>query len=164
MKNSLASLPSISISTDLANLFNPSTGIYVNATNDGREWERPASVELINPDGTPGFSVNAGLRIRGGYSRNDFNPKHAFRFYFRGEYGDGKLRLRDVRRRGRRRVRRARPPHRAELLLVAAAAIRQNTFLREVFGRDLQARPGRPVHAQPVLPPVRRRRSISACS
>ena len=38
-----------------------------------------------------GFEVNVGLRIRGGYSRNDFNPKHAFRFYFRSEYGDSKL-------------------------------------------------------------------------
>ena len=63
----------------------------MNAGNRGNSWERPATVELINPDGTPGFEVNAGLRIRGGYSRNDFNPKHAFRFFFRGDYGDAKL-------------------------------------------------------------------------
>ena len=55
-------------------------------------WERPASVELIDPNGAEdGFMVNAGLRIRGGYSRNDFNPKHGFRLYFRGEYGAGHL-------------------------------------------------------------------------
>jgi hypothetical protein len=92
IKNSLTSLPSISITTDLANLFNSSTGVYVNALNRGRPWERPASVELIDPSGAEeGFTVNAGLRIRGGYSRNDFNPKHAFRLYFRGEYGAGHL-------------------------------------------------------------------------
>jgi hypothetical protein len=92
VKNSLTSLPSISITTDLANLFNSSTGIYVNALNRGRPWERPASVELIDPSGAEDdFRVNAGLRIRGGYSRNDFNPKHAFRLYFRGEYGAGHL-------------------------------------------------------------------------
>lgn len=92
VKDSLLSLPTISITTDLANLFHPSTGIYVNATNRGKPWERPASVELIDPLGIEeGFMVNAGLRIRGGYSRNDFNPKHAFRLYFRGEYGAGHL-------------------------------------------------------------------------
>ena len=35
--------------------------------------------------------MNAGLRIRGGYARNDFNPKRAFRLYFRGDYGDSRL-------------------------------------------------------------------------
>ncbi len=35
----------------------------------GQTWERPVSVELIHPDGTDGFQIDAGLRIRGGYSR-----------------------------------------------------------------------------------------------
>ena len=91
VKAALLAIPTLSITTDLANLFDPSTGIYANAYNDGRDWERPASVELLNPDGTPGFQVNAGLRIRGGYSRSGDNPKHAFRLFFRGEYGDSTL-------------------------------------------------------------------------
>ena len=91
VKDALLALPSISITTDLANLFDATTGIYSNAYNDGRDWERPASIELLNPDGTPGFQVNAGLRIRGGYSRSTDNPKHAFRFFFRSEYGDSSL-------------------------------------------------------------------------
>jgi CotH kinase protein len=137
VKDSLQSLSTISITTDLANLFDPSTGIYVNATLDGRDWERPASVELINPDGTPGFTANAGLRIRGGYSRGDFNPKHAFRFYFRNEYGDGRLHyplfgdegtdefdVIDLRT--------------AQNYAWSTEGNAQNTFLREVFGRDLQ--------------------------
>ncbi|MEP0841744.1 MAG: lamin tail domain-containing protein, partial [Phycisphaerae bacterium] len=37
------------------------------------------------------FQINAGLRIRGGYSRSGDNPKHAFRLFFRWEYGEGKL-------------------------------------------------------------------------
>jgi hypothetical protein len=78
--------------TDLNNLFNASTGIYVNAYGDGVEWERPASFELINPDGTKGFQINGGLRIRGGYSRSGDNPKHAFRLFFRSEYGESRLR------------------------------------------------------------------------
>jgi len=50
--NALLSLPSLSITTDIENLFDPNTGIYVNALESGRAYERPASVELINPDGT----------------------------------------------------------------------------------------------------------------
>ena len=69
LKQALTSIPSISISTDLSNLFDPSTGIYANPFGEGDVWERPASVELINPDGSKGFQINAGLRIRGGYSR-----------------------------------------------------------------------------------------------
>ncbi|MHA3770583.1 lamin tail domain-containing protein [Verrucomicrobiota bacterium sgz303538] len=89
--NDLKTLPSVSIVTDLPNLFDPAKGIYVNPSGDTITWERPASVELINPDGTPGFQVNCGLRLRGGFSRSTDNPKHAFRLFFRSEYGPGKL-------------------------------------------------------------------------
>ncbi|MHC4088052.1 MAG: LamG-like jellyroll fold domain-containing protein, partial [Planctomycetota bacterium] len=92
MRNSLKAIPTISLMTNLANLFDPITGIYVNAREHGREWERPVSVELINPDGSEGFQIDAGLRIRGGFSRSGGNPKHAFRLFFRGDYGQTKLR------------------------------------------------------------------------
>jgi hypothetical protein len=91
VKNALLAIPSLNITTDLANLFDPAIGIYANAYNDGRDWERPASFELLNPDGTAGFQVNAGVRIRGGYSRSPDNPKHSFRLLFRGSYGDATL-------------------------------------------------------------------------
>lgn len=91
VKNALKAIPSLSITTDLANLFDPVTGIYANSWNDGRDWERPASLELLNTNANPGFQVNAGLRIRGGYSRSTDNPKHSFRLFFRGEYGDSTL-------------------------------------------------------------------------
>ncbi len=45
------SIPTISIATDLSNLFDLKTGIYMNAMQDGIQWERPASIELIYPDG-----------------------------------------------------------------------------------------------------------------
>jgi hypothetical protein len=89
--NDLKTIPTYAIVTDLPNLFDPATGIYANAGQDGAAWERPASVELIYPDGTEGFQINAGIRIRGGYSRSPNNPKHAFRLFFRTEYGAGKL-------------------------------------------------------------------------
>jgi hypothetical protein len=89
----LTQVPTISLVTDLSNLFNPSTGIYVNAGQDGEAWERPASIELINPDGSDGFQINAGLRIRGGYSRDGNNPKHAFRILFDEKYGEAELKF-----------------------------------------------------------------------
>ncbi len=91
MDDALLSIPSISLVTDLANLFSSQKGIYVNARAQGQQWERPVSVELIYPDGTEGFQIDAGLRIRGGYSRSGGNPKHAFRLFFRTEYGASKL-------------------------------------------------------------------------
>ncbi len=137
VKNSLSSLSAISITTDLANLFDPVTGIYVNALNRGISWERLVNVELIQPDGTVGFEVNAGLRIRGGYGRNDFNPKHAFRLYFRSDYGDGKLEFPVFGDEGT-----------DEFDVLDLRTERnyswssdgdlQNTFVREVFGRDTQ--------------------------
>ncbi|MEX2187248.1 MAG: lamin tail domain-containing protein [Pirellulales bacterium] len=101
----LKQIPTMSIVTDLVNLCDPGTngiGIYNHAGNRGRAWERPISLEMIVPDGytdpvdptadqADGFQVNAGLRIRGGFSRSATNPKHAFRLFFRSEYGDSKL-------------------------------------------------------------------------
>jgi len=91
MDDALLAIPSISLVTELDNLFSPQKGIYVNARAQGQGWERPVSVELLNPDGSEGFQINAGLRIRGGYSRQGSNPKHAFRLFFRAEYGQSKL-------------------------------------------------------------------------
>jgi hypothetical protein len=89
--NGLKSIPTYSIVTDSSNLFDSATGIYANAAQDGIDWERPASIELIYPSGANGFHINVGLRIRGGFSRSTGNPKHAFRFFFRTQYGAGKL-------------------------------------------------------------------------
>lgn len=94
IKEALLDIPSFSIVTELAHLFDAESGIFVNgeeAREDNRAFERPTSVELIQPDGSQGFHANAGIRMRGGFSRLDNNPKHAFRLFFRGEYGDTKL-------------------------------------------------------------------------
>ena len=91
MVDALTQIPSMSIVMDIDDLLGSSDGIYVNAHSHGKAWERPASLEMIHPDGSEGFAVNAGLRIRGGFSRSSNNPKHAFRLFFRDEYGDAKL-------------------------------------------------------------------------
>jgi len=92
IEQDLKTLPSYCVSIHLPDLFDPTRGIYANPGQDGRSWERPMSLELIHPDGKEGFQVEGGIRIRGGFSRSTSNPKHAFRFFFREEYGDAKLR------------------------------------------------------------------------
>ncbi|MES2572689.1 MAG: lamin tail domain-containing protein, partial [Verrucomicrobiota bacterium] len=91
IQNDLRTLPSLSIAMALDDLFDPADGIYSHSNEKGREWERPMSLELIDPAGTPGFQINGGIRIRGGASRDINNPKHSFRFLFRKEYGASAL-------------------------------------------------------------------------
>lgn len=81
---SLRAAPTLSILTDQANLTDPTIGIYVNPSESGSDWERPASVELI--DGDAGFQLNGGVRLKGGYSRRAGNPKHSLRLYFEPKY------------------------------------------------------------------------------
>jgi hypothetical protein len=87
IKSDLMAVPTFSIVMDLAQFVN----IYSNPGADGIANERAASVELIYPDDTEGFQINCGIRIRGGFSRSQDNPKHAFRLFFRQEYGASKL-------------------------------------------------------------------------
>ncbi|HAV62513.1 MAG TPA: hypothetical protein DCY13_09135, partial [Verrucomicrobiales bacterium] len=93
IQEDLKAVPVLSLVTDLNHLFDPVNGIYSNPGQDGIDWERPTSAELIYPDGTDGFQIDAGVRIRGGFSRSTSNPKHSFRLFFRKEYGAGKLKF-----------------------------------------------------------------------
>ena len=89
----LLSLPSMSIVMNVRDLFDTQTGIYSNPQSSGVAWERPCSVELINPDGTPGFQINCGVRMQGGAFRSPgMSPKHSFRLLFKGIYGSSRLR------------------------------------------------------------------------
>ena len=91
IKEALTAIPSISLVTDPDNLFDSSSGIYVNADQEGEAWERETSVELLNPDGSDGFQINGGMRIRGASSTSSSNPKHSFRLFFKSEYGTSRL-------------------------------------------------------------------------
>ena len=91
IRDDLKTIPSFSIVMKLDDMFGPTAGIYSHPDQDGRAWERPASLELINPDGTKGFQSEIGLRIRGGFSRSTNNPKHGLRVFYRAEYGDAEL-------------------------------------------------------------------------
>lgn len=141
----LMALPSISIVTDNGSLFDPDTGIFVNTWGRGHDWERGASVELFYPDQQPGFHVNAGLRIRGGSSRDGRNAKHSFRLFFRGEYGDAKLHYPLFGNEG------ADSFDKIDLRTAQNYSWNAdgeenhlNTFVRDVFSRDLQRAIGQP--------------------
>lgn len=73
-------LPVVSLVTDPPNLWDDEIGIYTfgsdyerippyHGANFQEDWERPVHMEEWEPDGTPGFSVDAGIAIHGGHSR-----------------------------------------------------------------------------------------------
>jgi len=168
--DALKAVATISLVTDPNKLFDPATGIYVNAHGQGRAWERPCSVELVypsNPEGPGfpdlvrirdpngawrrdlpgdmrgGFQIDAGVRIRGGFSRSGDNPKHALRLFFRSAYGDAGLRYplfgtegADVFDHIDLRC--------SQNYSWAFQGDEKNTMVREVFSRDLQGEMGHP--------------------
>jgi hypothetical protein len=98
----LTSLPTLSIVTDIGNLFsgNPDPltgGIYIYTGNSaagstGKDWERQVSAEYFDPSGSRQFQVNCGLRLHGGNSRvPDNSQKHSLRLVFRSEFGPTRL-------------------------------------------------------------------------
>lgn len=92
IQDDLKSLPALVIATDRVGVFGEYTGIYANPLQTGMDWERPVSVELINPDGSTAFQSDAGVRIHGSYSRRpDVTAKHSLRLHFRDDYGTSEL-------------------------------------------------------------------------
>src|SRR6185369_14209321 len=45
----LTQIPTLSIVTEMPNLFDAATGIYANASSHGEDWERASSLELLDP-------------------------------------------------------------------------------------------------------------------
>lgn len=142
MHDALKDIPSISIVTDNESLFDAKNGIYVNAWGHGYEWERFCSVELLDPKSNIGFNVNAGLRIRGGWSRHNDFPKHAFRLFFRSEYGDAKLNYPLFGTEGVDQFDKV--DLRTAQNYAWSNGQTRNTMVREVFSRDSQRDMGQP--------------------
>ncbi len=144
VKDALLAIPTFSLVIDQERFSGPDRGIYVNAL-DIRGLEQPASLELLNEDGLLGgqFQENLGVRIRGGFSRSDANPKHAFRFFFRGIYGAKMLDYPIFQDEG------ADSFDKFDLRTSqnnswAFQNSNRNSFIREVFGRDTQRDMGEP--------------------
>ena len=86
MVSALQSIRSLSIVTDPDNLFDPTIGILENTQGRGDEWERPVSVEFIDPDDSAqSFQTDAGVRMHGNGSRG--GAKNSLRLLFRSDYG-----------------------------------------------------------------------------
>ncbi|TVR16503.1 MAG: T9SS C-terminal target domain-containing protein [Balneolaceae bacterium] len=98
-------LPVVSIITDNDHLFDDETGIYVpgiyyeegdgwsgNYYQRGEEWERPASFEFFEADGSLALKQNIGIRIHGGWTRR--LPMKSLRLYARSDYGESRFNYR----------------------------------------------------------------------
>ncbi|HET6409670.1 MAG TPA: lamin tail domain-containing protein, partial [Chthoniobacteraceae bacterium] len=86
----LLAIPSMSIVMKLEDIFG-TTGINSNPGGSGIAWERPASLELMYPNGRDGFQIDCGMRIQGGFGRSVSIKKHSFRPLFKSDYGASKL-------------------------------------------------------------------------
>ncbi len=92
IKDDLQAVPTMSIVMNMSDLFG-ARGIYSYPESRGLAWERPASVEWIDPTGEEGWQVNAGIRIQGGAFRSHgLTKKHSLRLLFKEIYGPTKLR------------------------------------------------------------------------
>ncbi|MGK0190631.1 MAG: hypothetical protein ACI9R3_006461 [Verrucomicrobiales bacterium] len=92
-REAFTKIPTLSLVTEIDNLFDRSTGIYQRPTSEGSRWERPVSAEFfVGDDSEPGFHANCGIRIQGGSSRLTDIPKHSFSLRFREDYGVDSIR------------------------------------------------------------------------
>lgn len=86
IKNDLRAIPTLSLVGNIDDIFGPN-GVYTNSTASGPAWERPISAELIYPDGSQGFQIEAGLSMHGGAFRShSLSAKHSMRLDFRSKY------------------------------------------------------------------------------
>jgi hypothetical protein len=88
----LRELPVVSITMNVNDMFT-SSGLYHTPHVTNKDFPaKPCSVEMILPDGTTAFAVNAGLSGHGNASREPRkNPKHGFKLSFKGEFGESTL-------------------------------------------------------------------------
>lgn len=93
-------LPVVSLITDPSNLWDENTGIYVKGKNAEasfpyfganfwQDWEKPVHVEFYEPSGAPGFRLDAGMKIYGGWSRG--HAQKSLAIYAREKYGANKI-------------------------------------------------------------------------
>ena len=91
MADALKSIPTICLTLPNEQMWGFEEGIHPNATLRGDDWERFASMELIDPVQGEYHHFNCGLRIHGGRGRVREMLRKSFRLYFRGDYGATKF-------------------------------------------------------------------------
>jgi hypothetical protein len=90
-------IPIIGLSTEPANLWDETTGIYAYGPNPGdypyfganfwQDWERPVHFEFYDVNGTKRLDQDAGIKIYGAWSRA--SEQKSFALFARKEYGEG---------------------------------------------------------------------------
>ena len=134
------SIATISFVADPKDLFDSKTGVYVNpsTSHNGQDWERKILVEQIDPtDANNGFTIPAGLRLRGAGSLTSSNPKHSFRLFFRGKYGAGSLKFPLFGDEGADEFDKV-DLRTSQNYSWASSGIGGETFIHETFARDTQ--------------------------
>jgi hypothetical protein len=92
-KEQLLAIPTMSIVTEMNDMWQWDYGYYVNSWIDGIAWEREASVEYFDAAGNEEFQINCAIRAQGNQNRRPANtPKHSMRLRFKNDYGPSKLR------------------------------------------------------------------------
>lgn len=90
--DALKSIPSLCLSMDTDDWFNPETGLYKGYANSNLTTEKAVSAEFIYADPKESFLVRCGLQNQGGTSIIDWKvPKQSMRLLFKDEYGPKKL-------------------------------------------------------------------------
>lgn len=83
-------LPIISLVTDPAHLWDPDIGIYVDERIDTRkDWERPSTIALYEPEDSSGFQSEASIRLFG--SSAIYLPQKSLAVFIRDPANDDRL-------------------------------------------------------------------------
>ncbi|HJX70695.1 MAG TPA: CotH kinase family protein, partial [Bacteroidales bacterium] len=93
-------MPIVSLSLKPEDLWDYYTGIYVEGPNAEQatphfganywmDWEKPAHIEFFEHDGSPGFELDAGIKIYGKWSRA--HPQKSLAVYARNIYGGNQI-------------------------------------------------------------------------
>ena len=97
LKEALMAAPTVSLAMSPEDWFGdgsagPVGGIYCNSESTGSAWQRPGSMEWIDPHSFFGFSVDCGLSIQGSSSTDPvLRNQLSIKLSFKDEFGPKKL-------------------------------------------------------------------------
>ncbi len=92
--NESSTFSTISLTTDPYNLYDPDSGIFIFSTpyynsNLFQDWERPIHLQFFDEAQIHGFSMDAGVKVHGGLTRNV--PGKSLAIMARSAYGNSKI-------------------------------------------------------------------------
>jgi len=95
--NESSTFSTFSLTTDPNNLYDQDSGIFVfwspyYESNLFQDWERPVHVQFFDEDQQHGFSMDAGVKVHGGLTRNVYGKSLAI--MARASYGQSKINYR----------------------------------------------------------------------